>query len=139
MLLLQVNALSPHSANCTSRRTSCLLFASHGCALQEEVPWQRQEITIMGRKVMQPRLVAYMADDPSMSYTYSHAQQTALPWSLTVARIKVQYTVLHEAVDVPGFAHIAGRSLDCRTKLSSWLALASIPACSTCTSLGSTT
>ena len=76
--------------------------------LQEEVPWQQQEITIMGRKVMQPRLVAYMADDPSLSYTYSHAQQTALPWSLTVARIRVLHITLHKDVDVPDLTHVAG-------------------------------
>ena len=120
MLLLQVNALSPHIANCTSQRTLCLYASSlllTAVRFQEEVPWQRQEITIMGRKVMQPRLVAYMADDPSMSYTYSHAQQTALPWSLTVARIKVQHTILLEAVDVPGLTHVAGSCAGLQDKI----------------------
>ena len=57
---------------------------------QDEVPWQQQEIQIMGRKVLQPRLIAYMADDKSLSYTYSRTQQVALPWTPTVAEIKVR-------------------------------------------------
>lgn len=53
------------------------------------MPWQQQEITVMGRVVMQPRLVAYMADDTSLSYTYSKTKQAALPWTQTVLKIKV--------------------------------------------------
>ena len=44
----------------------------------------------MGRKVMQPRLVAYMADDPSLSYTYSRTKQAALQWTPTVLEVKVR-------------------------------------------------
>lgn len=42
----------------------------------------------MGKKVMQPRLVAYMADDDSLSYTYSHTKQQVQPWTHTVNEIK---------------------------------------------------
>lgn len=44
----------------------------------------------MGRKVLQPRLVAYMADNKSLSYTYSQTKQIALPWAPIVADIKVR-------------------------------------------------
>lgn len=49
---------------------------------------------------MQPRLVAYMAEDPSLSYTYSRTKQTPLPWTPTVALIKVSaecMTAEHES------------------------------------------
>lgn len=39
--------------------------------LIDQVPWQQQQLTIMGKKVQQPRLVAYMANDPSQTYRYS--------------------------------------------------------------------
>ncbi|CAG9466787.1 unnamed protein product [Pedinophyceae sp. YPF-701] len=39
--------------------------------LRKEVNWQQRELTIVGRKVMQPRLVALAADDPDFRYTYS--------------------------------------------------------------------
>eukprot|EP00884_Botryococcus_braunii_P008453 jgi/Botrbrau1/17609/Bobra.0166s0046.1 len=43
---------------------------------------------VMGRKVMQPRLISYMADDVKLAYTYSRTQLEASPWSPTVLRIK---------------------------------------------------
>jgi hypothetical protein len=39
--------------------------------LIDQVPWQQQQLTIMGKKVQQPRLVAYMANDASQTYRYS--------------------------------------------------------------------
>lgn len=65
--------------------------------LRDEVPWQQQEIQVMGRKVFQPRLIAYMADDESLSYTYSQTRQIALPWTPTVAEIKKQVEELSGA------------------------------------------
>lgn len=56
--------------------------------LESEGSWQHQEISIHGKKVMQPRLICYMADNPQLSYTYSRTQQTALPWTPTVQMIK---------------------------------------------------
>ena len=35
--------------------------------LEHEVPWEQKEIKILGKKVMQPRLVAYSADHLSLS------------------------------------------------------------------------
>ena len=43
----------------------------------------------MGRRVMQPRLVAYMADHAGLSYTYSGSSMTPLTWNEAVLRIKV--------------------------------------------------
>ncbi|RYY62961.1 MAG: alpha-ketoglutarate-dependent dioxygenase AlkB [Chitinophagaceae bacterium] len=39
-------------------------------SLEENVPWKQEPITIMGKKIMQPRLTALMGD-PSKPYTYS--------------------------------------------------------------------
>ena len=57
--------------------------------MQEEVAWQQKEVTVHGKTVMQPRLVAYMGDDPSLAYTYS--RQTMIPdaWTPAVKSIKV--------------------------------------------------
>lgn len=56
---------------------------------KEEVGWEHREVRVMGRRVMQPRLVAYMADDPSLCYTYSGLTLPTLPWSPAVAEVKV--------------------------------------------------
>lgn len=57
--------------------------------MQEEVAWRQKEVTVHGKTVMQPRLVAYMGDDPSLAYTYS--RQTMIPdaWTPAVRLIKV--------------------------------------------------
>lgn len=57
--------------------------------MQDEVAWKQREVTVHGKTVMQPRLVAYMADDPSLAYTYS--RQTMVPdaWTPGVNIIKV--------------------------------------------------
>ena len=44
----------------------------------------------MGRKVLQPRLVAYMADHDGLAYTYSHTEQRVMPWAPSVRNIKVR-------------------------------------------------
>jgi len=56
--------------------------------LEAEGSWQQQEISIHGKKAMQPRLISYMADSPELHYTYSRTRQTALPWTPTVLLIK---------------------------------------------------
>lgn len=52
--------------------------------------WEHREVRVMGRSVMQPRLVAYMADDSSLGYTYSGLTLPPLPWSPAVTEIKVR-------------------------------------------------
>ena len=46
----------------------------------EQVPWEAREIQLFGKPVMQPRLIAYMADGPEMQYSYSGATVTPTPW-----------------------------------------------------------
>jgi len=64
-----------------------LIFLCHW-DVQAEGSWQQQEISIHGKKAMQPRLISYMADSPELHYTYSRTRQTALPWTPTVLLIK---------------------------------------------------
>ena len=49
-----------------------------------------KEVMVMGRLVMQPRLVAYQADDPGLAYTYSRLTLTPDAWSPAVLAIKVR-------------------------------------------------
>ncbi len=49
----------------------------------------QKEVRVMGRLVMQPRLIAYMADDTSLQYTYSSLSLTPAPWAPVVLHIKV--------------------------------------------------
>ena len=44
---------------------------------------------VMGRIVDQPRLIAYMANDPANKYTYSGLTLDPKSWSPAVAEIKV--------------------------------------------------
>eukprot|EP00242_Pyramimonas_sp_CCMP2087_P016909 CAMPEP_0198215920 /NCGR_PEP_ID=MMETSP1445-20131203/53539_1 /TAXON_ID=36898 /ORGANISM="Pyramimonas sp., Strain CCMP2087" /LENGTH=271 /DNA_ID=CAMNT_0043891885 /DNA_START=153 /DNA_END=968 /DNA_ORIENTATION=- len=56
--------------------------------LEQEVQWEHREIRMLGRYIMQPRLVAYMASDPSLRYTYSGVTVHPAAWSSTVLEIK---------------------------------------------------
>jgi alkylated DNA repair dioxygenase AlkB len=56
--------------------------------LIDTVPWQQREVRVMGRLVMQPRLVSYMADGPHLAYTYSGLTLQPLPWAAPVQQIK---------------------------------------------------
>lgn len=58
-------------------------------ALVDSTPWLHRAITVMGRRVMQPRLVCYMGDTPSLRYTYSGTTWEPVPWSASVLQIKV--------------------------------------------------
>ena len=49
-----------------------------------------KEVMVMGRLVMQPRLVAYQADDPGLAYTYSRLTLAPDAWSPAVLAIKVR-------------------------------------------------
>eukprot|EP00873_Tetraselmis_striata_P034498 jgi/Tetstr1/454762/TSEL_041645.t1 len=66
------------------KEDSSALFA----ALQREVKWQQRDIQMMGKRVMQPRLVAYMADDSSLAYTYSGTKLEPDCWHPFVLRAK---------------------------------------------------
>lgn len=56
-------------------------------ALMREVPWQQKAISMMGRQVMQPRLVAWFGD-PGAVYTYSGARNDPLPWTPALADLR---------------------------------------------------
>ncbi|KAL4424133.1 hypothetical protein ABPG75_001434 [Micractinium tetrahymenae] len=60
------------------------LFAT----LRREMPWEQRSVRIMGRALPQPRLVAYQADGPELSYTYSGATLAPAPWHPSVRTLK---------------------------------------------------
>ena len=51
--------------------------------------WESRKVRVMGRILDQPRLIAYMADDPAIKYTYSGLTLDPKPWSPAVVEIKV--------------------------------------------------
>jgi alkylated DNA repair dioxygenase AlkB len=65
-------------------------------ALMREVPWEQKAISMMGKKVMQPRLVAWFGD-PEAVYTYSGVRNDPVPWTPTLAelRSRVEKTAEH--------------------------------------------
>lgn len=48
-----------------------------------------KEVTVMGRSVMQPRLVAYQADHRGLAYTYSRLTLSPDAWTPAVLAVKV--------------------------------------------------
>lgn len=84
--------------SCTALLSPCTcLFKQHvslfqqrvSIFMQEQVSWQHKEVVIYGKKVMQPRQVAYMASNTNLSYTYSHTKLQPEEWNPHVAQIKV--------------------------------------------------
>lgn len=57
--------------------------------LLDTTPWLQRAVTVHGRRVMQPRLVCYMADSQSLCYTYSGTKWDPAAWSPCVLKIKV--------------------------------------------------
>lgn len=57
--------------------------------LREDINWQQREIRIMGKNVLQPRLISYQADGMHCSYTYSKRTVTPESWHDLVLEIKV--------------------------------------------------
>jgi alkylated DNA repair dioxygenase AlkB len=63
-----------------------------GCfhdTLSREVPWEQKAIRMMGKQVMQPRLVAWFGD-PDAIYTYSGLRNVPLPWSPALLELKAR-------------------------------------------------
>ena len=54
-----------------------------------EVPWRSEEVVVWGRRVAQPRLIAWYGD-PGKSYTYSGIKLRPLPWSPLLLDIKIR-------------------------------------------------
>lgn len=59
-------------------------------AIQVEVGWMHKEVMVMGRSVMQPRLVAYQADHRGLAYTYSRLTLSPDAWTPAVLAVKVR-------------------------------------------------
>jgi alkylated DNA repair dioxygenase AlkB len=52
-------------------------------------PWQAREITLFGKKVMQPRLTAWMGDEGAI-YTYSGLRLEPIAWTPLVAELRAR-------------------------------------------------
>ena len=57
--------------------------------LWRELDWSQREITLFGRRVMQPRLVAWYGDAGAV-YRYSGLQWTPLPWHPVLSDLKTR-------------------------------------------------
>ena len=55
--------------------------------LQKSIDWRQDEIQIMGRQVLIPRLQAWYGE-PGISYTYSGLRMTAKPWTAELKWIR---------------------------------------------------
>lgn len=55
--------------------------------LWKELEWRHQEITLFGRRVLQPRLTAWYGD-PGAIYSYSGLQLEPLPWHPLLLALK---------------------------------------------------
>ncbi|MGJ7524567.1 alpha-ketoglutarate-dependent dioxygenase AlkB family protein [Variovorax sp. GB1P17] len=55
--------------------------------LIEETPWRQEEVTVWGRKHLQPRLIAWFGDAGSR-YSYSGINLEPLPWTDTLLQLR---------------------------------------------------
>jgi alkylated DNA repair dioxygenase AlkB len=55
--------------------------------LQAEVPWQRDEMVIFGKRIVTSREVAWFGD-PGLAYTYSGTTKQPIPWSERLLQLK---------------------------------------------------
>lgn len=54
-----------------------------------EIPWEQKEIVIMGRRILQPRLVAWMGDREAV-YTYSGVTNVPVAWTPRLAELRAR-------------------------------------------------
>ncbi|MEE9393908.1 MAG: alpha-ketoglutarate-dependent dioxygenase AlkB [Planctomycetota bacterium] len=52
-----------------------------------DTPWRQEEITLFGKTMLQPRLIAWYAD-AGVSYSYSGTRLRPLPWSETLLDLR---------------------------------------------------
>ena len=52
-----------------------------------QTPWRAEEITVWGKKHLQPRLTAWYGDS-GRAYTYSGISMDPLPWTPTLAELR---------------------------------------------------
>jgi hypothetical protein len=69
-------------------------------ALMDEAPWRQSEVIMFGKPVPQPRRIAYMADDSSLSYTYTGSKMIVEPWHPDVATLRVRCPIQSEPFGV---------------------------------------
>jgi alkylated DNA repair dioxygenase AlkB len=62
-----------------------------------EVPWRSEHVVVWGKKMVQPRLIAWYGD-ASRSYAYSGIQLHPMPWTPILLDIKIR---VEQAVDSP--------------------------------------
>ena len=62
-------------------------------ALLEELPWAPETLTLFGREVLSPRLVAWHGD-PGARYAYSGVSHDPAPWSPTLTNIRERLEAL---------------------------------------------
>jgi alkylated DNA repair dioxygenase AlkB len=55
--------------------------------LTNEIPWQQDEITVYGKKHLQPRLTALFGNE-GKPYSYSNIKMHPHPWNLLLQKIK---------------------------------------------------
>ena len=73
-----------------------------------EVKWQEREIVLFGKRMLQPRLVAWQGD-PGKSYRYSGSTWEPDPWSPSVLEIRNRIEEwFHEKMDQRGGASFNG-------------------------------
>ena len=52
-----------------------------------EIPWETHHLIIFGKRVVEPRLSAWIADS-GIAYTYSNALRQPLPWTRTLSEVR---------------------------------------------------
>lgn len=55
--------------------------------LLDEVPWSTHDLILFGKKLVEPRLSAWIGD-PGVSYTYSRVERTPQPWTPTLEYLR---------------------------------------------------
>ncbi len=55
--------------------------------LIEETPWRHEAVTIYGKEIMQPRLIAWYGD-PAQKYSYSGIALEPLPWTPKLSNLR---------------------------------------------------
>lgn len=58
-----------------------------------ETPWRAESITLFGKKVLQPRLIAWYGD-PGRAYAYSGIALAPLPWTPTLFDLRATVETL---------------------------------------------
>ncbi len=58
-----------------------------------DTPWRQESVTIYGKKIPQPRLIAWYGD-PGQRYSYSGIALEPLPWTTTLVEVRERVQTL---------------------------------------------